>query len=92
MTNLMGLMDKCNYNLHSRTNGGVSILGDIQQELVGMLPNMNLSNDQVESFGANLVGTPEMFDDPSKYASVANVYNVFNDYKKSMVQETQKTM
>lgn len=88
---MMDLMVLMNYNLHNRRNGNNSMLGEIQTKICGMFSSISPSVEQQEMFEANLVGSPNIFDEPEKYASVSNVYGVFNNYKQSMVQETQMT-
>lgn len=91
MIKLEELMNLMNYNLHTRKNGNNSMLGEIQIAVSEVFCNSNPSLEQQSMFKANLVGNPNMFDDPSKYASVSSVYATYAEHEMAMTVN-HKTM
>lgn len=72
MNGFLELNDMMNKNLKDRKNG-VSKLGDIENKFLACIDNCYLSSNQISDINAHIITKKEVFDEPSKYASVEDV-------------------
>lgn len=62
-----------NYNRYSREKSGKSMLPEIESELMKAFSKMDSTKEMQESFFANIVTTPEVFENPEMYRGLENL-------------------